>query len=131
MVTNTPDTNAALTDADLTRAVAERQGWCDLEATTYWREDEHDTYEAELWRGTPPKGEDGVFVPDYAADPAVALGLLREMNGFVLRYYAGLLAWTVELYTDTGVAIEYGSAATPARAICLAWLAWRDEQETR
>lgn len=136
MTTNTPDTNyAALSDADLTRAVAERRGWTELEATTYWREDEHDTYKAELWLGTPPEGRDELFVPDYATDPAAALPLLREMNNSNVGYGAFSLTpygddWEVRSMIYEAYDWDERQWAVdqkPARAICLAWLAWKVE----
>lgn len=121
---------AGLTDAELTRAVAEKRGWHDLEPFGYEMMIGNRYHKKVFYEGTDPEtGEAHEQVPDYPADVRVALRLLCEMDGFTIRYYIGIQEWAVEFYTGKGIAIGYGNAPVPARAICIAWLAWKDEQE--
>ena len=138
MTTNKQD-YAALSDRELTQAVAERQGWRELDWFGYEIELENGPYKKVFWEGTNPEiGEEHEQVPDYATDPAAALELLREMNEAAPhggdRYTLGYDRFT-KLYSVEAVSIfgkvddvRFGGDVKPARACCLAWLMWRDEQ---
>lgn len=133
-MTTTPDTNyAALTDAELTRAVAERRGWRDLDPFGYEMMIGNRHHKKVFYEGTDPAtGEAHEQVPDYATDPAAALDLLREMDESDTGYDEFCLTTNGDDWEVHSMIYEahdwdkrrWALAPTPARACCLAWLAW-------
>lgn len=140
MSTNTQD-YAGLTDAELTRAVAEKRGWRDLEPFGYTMMIGNRYHKKVFYEGTEPTtSKTNELVPDYSADLAAALPLLREMNqdddtlyalfyDHTLRQWGVLRAVHLDWNEDSIDEAWCGGDTRDARAICLAWLAWKDERE--
>jgi len=66
-------------------------------------------------------------LPDWPADANAALGLVTG-EAFALDFYNGNGFWSAAIGTNPGGAFD--GAPTPALAICLAWLAYKDAEAT-
>ena len=134
----TTNPNAALTNAELTRMVAERQGWQVL-AETYKGKS--------LYRWKSPDGKEArkgfnsadaawhsvISITAYAGAADAALTLLREMNEldtwgthYDLAYDRANKTW----FIDSHMGGNQTADPKPERACCLAWLAWKDARGT-
>lgn len=114
---------AELNGQELTRAVAERLGWTNLETTEYSRSG-WDGHGFETFFVGEKDGVGLARVPDFAADANAALTLIPpSANVFVQKEPDGE-NWYVSLVTSGRAAAT--TAKTLATAICRAWLEWRD-----
>ena len=100
-----------MTDEELNEAIALKRGWTVVIPDTLWT------------RGTCANNdiEDTRELPDYTHDWRLAGGLLEEMlsdGGHHLRYVQARNKFAVG-----GVERD-----TPQRAICEAWLSWKEQE---
>ena len=113
-----------MTDEELNEAIALKQGWL-LKTCACGRPGCHD------WWMTPDGGVDynQTAPPDYTHDWRLCGDLLEEMrNKCFVSLMNGRLdnpAWVCSIFLNpAGIST---SAPTPKRAICEAWLAWKED----
>jgi len=108
--------------------LAELSGWTDIEVAHGWFE--HPEYGSDYQsylRGTTPNGMKDIPVPKFSSNvddalslvtPECAIKLSRGAKGI---WYCGIETHHHQLWLETTV-IE----TTPAMAICLAWVVWKE-----
>ena len=113
-------------DNELNEAIFKAKGWAKVQQFTV----------AYIWQKTdwsPDRKTTTVTilndVPDYTHDWRLAGELLEEMKGsFVdLMHVVDLNEWECSWVGDDGVP-DTAFAPTPQRAICEAWLAWKEAE---
>jgi hypothetical protein len=135
-MTYTHEQLAQMSDEDLRRVIAELVGWSELENYEYWAAN----YDGDGWvttlRGT-LSGYDLVEVPDWPRDANAALELLkdtsdedREGMDAQLSYRVYDEKWEVVfMMHPRALRASQGISASPVRAICEAWVLWKQSQQ--
>lgn len=103
-----------LADEQLNQVIAEQRGWTDIHLQGKGIE--------LLLCGRSPEGIKA-WLPNWTKDLNAAIELLGEMDGYDLirtndEWAIGYECFEPEIYSST-----------PNRAICFAWLNWREKQE--
>jgi len=133
-----------MTDDEIRLRIAELKGWQRVSETitTPTRNGQEFTYTAKYWRT--PEGEiDGSEPPFWYENPAAALGLIEEA-GFVVgpEWTSGAdsqrCGWSVypdwvtsadDTWSIPGNKRALAISDAFCRAICLAWIAWKEAQK--
>jgi hypothetical protein len=125
-MTYTAEQLAAMSDDELRRVIAGVLGWSEIEEYEHWFED----YDIDGWtttlRGT-KEGRNGIQLPDWPTDANPALRLLEEYQG-ELYYSRPYGVWCVKLYIPPGEEMAVKQHESAPRAICEAWILWRQVQ---
>ena len=111
-----------MTDEQVNEAIFRAKGWVYLPppAVPAWQRPTKNNVDSRFWYFS--------FPPDYTHDWKLAGELLEEMKGreVSLEYCLDPLEkWYCELLV-TNTMVEAYPADTPQRAICEAWLAWKE-----
>ena len=120
-----------LTDNEIRLKIAELKGWRVYDVNL--------DYRVEKYMGTSPEGVFYAVLPDWPTDIAAAWEMVEEIKAAGIWFMMGnpdfnpdaamVHGWWAKLYLpddDTG-GIEIEQVAdTAARAICLAWLTWKE-----
>jgi hypothetical protein len=115
-----------MSDGELRLAIARARGWIFVDEAAFV--------------GVPDNGGLSAFqpCPNYATDLNAAFELVEEMRKEKNIVFVMLEAWSyshrykaiVQYYKGDGSQAGFGlEAATPARAIAEAWLAWREAKQ--
>ncbi len=133
-------TSDILTDEQLNEAIFKAKGWMKLEFPAFpkWQRPIRDGEVDEFGKGVTGWYE---LVPDYTHDWRLAGELLEEMGNAITDGWEfssehsdmdglELLKWRVWMIRFTDDPADFrsvcGEADTPQRAICEAWLAWKE-----
>ncbi len=111
-----------MTDAEINEAIFKAKGWREIYSVfekSVWRKDEGNE---NLWSTSLAD------LPDYTHSWELCGELLEEMKSadVDLMYFKTLNKWGVDWLDNDEVEYER-DADTPQRAICEAWLAWREQ----